>query len=256
MHLNKYTVSALLILTAFFISGCSLSPSKPSCPGNIPSLDQGIAGYSYKGRPIVYTRIGCGPQTTLVYGAIHGNEPASATLTRQLIETLKQLPDSWRYQHQVIAIPVANPDGLLANTRGNARGVDPNRNFPTRNRINNRQFGMHPLSEPESQTLVEIKKIYPPDRILSIHQPLACIDYDGPALQISRAMAQYTDLPICRLGARPGSHGSYAGVERQIPIVTFEMRPDDHHLPPGRLWTLYGRSILAGISYPQAPPDL
>jgi protein MpaA len=134
--------------------------------------------------------------------------------------------------------------------------VDPNRNFPTQNRINNRQFGMHPLSEPESQALVNIKKIYPPDRILSIHQPLACIDYDGPAIQISRAMARHTDLPICKLGARPGSHGSYAGVERQIPIVTFEMRPEDHHLKPGQIWTRYGRALMAGIVYPETPPDL
>lgn len=256
MLFHRYRLLFSLIFLSLGLTGCSLLSPKPSCPGNTTSIGQGVAGYSNNGQPILYTRIGCGHQTTLVYGAIHGNEPASATLTEQLIKKLEQLPDTWHYQHRVIAIPVANPDGLLANTRTNAKGVDPNRNFPTRNRINNRQFGMRALSEPESQMLVHIKKIYPPDRILSIHQPLACIDYDGPAIQISRAMASHTDLPICRLGARPGSHGSYAGVERNIPIVTFEMRSQDHHLKPSEIWALYGKAIMAGITYPQAPPDL
>lgn len=254
LYINRLIIS--LVLFSVYLTGCSLYPHKSGCVQATTSIGQGVAGYSNNGHPIHYTRIGCGHQTTLVYGAIHGNEPASATLAEQLVEKLEQLPHSWRYQHQVIVIPVANPDGLLANTRENARGVDPNRNFPTRNRINNRQFGMHALSEPETQSLVNIKKIYPPDRIFSIHQPLACIDYDGPAVQISRAMTRYTDLPVCRLGARPGSHGSYAGVERHIPIVTFEMRPKDHYLKPGQIWALYGKAILAGINYPQAPPDL
>jgi len=256
MSSHKRTAPVCLALTILLASGCSTQPPTTGCPDDTPSLEQGIAGHSHSGRPINYTRIGCGQQTTLVYGAIHGNEPASATLTEQLIEKLTQLPENWRYKHRVIAISVANPDGLLFRTRANARGVDLNRNFPTQNRINNHQFGIHPLSEPETLMLVNIKKTYPPDRIISIHQPLACIDYDGPADQISRAMARHTDLPICRLGARPGSHGSYAGVEQRIPIVTFEMRPEDHHLEPTQIWALYGKAIMAGITYPQAPPDL
>ncbi|QEW05738.1 murein peptide amidase A [Nitrincola iocasae] len=256
MLFYRYRLMFSLILLPVVLSGCSLITSKPICPENTKSIEQGIAGYSTNGQPIHYTRIGCGPQTTLVYGAIHGNEPASATLTELLIEKLEQLPDNWFYHHRVIAIPIVNPDGLHANTRANARGVDPNRNFPTQNRINNHQFGMRALSEPESQTLVNITKSFPPDRILSIHQPLACIDHDGPAIQVSRAIARHTDLPICNLGARPGSHGSYAGVERHIPIVTFEMRSQDHLLKPGQIWQLYGKAILAGITYPQAPPDL
>lgn len=245
MRSPKRAVPACLALTILFTYGCSPLPQKAGCPGNIPSLEQGIAGHSHNGRPIEYTRIGCGKRTTLVYGAIHGNEPASAALAEYLIEKLALLPESWRHQNRTIVIPVANPDGLLIRSRANSRGIDLNRNFPTRNRIDNLQFGMRALSEPESQTLINIKKTYPPDRIISIHQPLACIDYDGPAVQISRAMALHTDLPICRLGARPGSHGTYAGVERHIPIVTFEMRPEDDLLKPSQIWTLYGKAIMA-----------
>lgn len=253
---SKIAISTSFIAALALLQGCQSLPNQPICPGNIPLVDEGIAGYSLNGTPIHYSRIGCGPRTALVYGAIHGDEPASATLTQLLTDKLKTLPVEWKTQYQIITISVLNPDGLDANTRGNARGVDLNRNFPTANRINNHQFGMRALSEPEAVALVNIQRRYPPTRVIAIHQPLACIDHDGPAEHISLAMGRYTDLPQCHLGARPGSHGSYTGVDRQTPIVTFEMKPKDHYLSKDEIWQHYGKAIMAGITYPTAPPDL
>ena len=66
-------------------------------------------------------------------------------------------------------------------------------------------------------------------------------------------MAEYCDLPIRKLGARPGSLGSYAGETLGIPIVTFEMLQSDAGLSGERLWRRYGKALLAAIVYPQRP---
>ena len=93
---------------------------------------------------------------------------------------------------------------------------------------------------------------YDPDRIVTLHQPLNCIDYDGPAQMLAQRMGQYCALPVKKLGARPGSLGSYAGVTLGIPIITFEMLPADSQLTSQALWSKYGRAMLAAILYPDS----
>jgi protein MpaA len=62
----------------------------------------------------------------LLFAGLHGEEPET---TYALSRALRQLPAQPRDCGVVLA---ANPDGLLRGTRGNARGVDLNRNFPAR----------------------------------------------------------------------------------------------------------------------------
>jgi protein MpaA len=128
--------------------------------------------------------------------------------------------------------------------------VDLNRNFEAANRVNSKETGLTSLSEPEARVIRQLILQYKPDRIVSIHQPLACIDYDGPALMLAEHMEQYCTLPIKKLGARPGSLGSYAGVTLSIPIITLEMLADDSKLSSEILWQRYGKALLAAILYP------
>jgi protein MpaA len=65
-------------------------------------------------------------------------------------------------------------------------------------------------------------------------------------------MGQYCALPVKKVGARPGSLGSYAGVTLGIPIITFEMTDADSKLDSAALWQKYGRAMLAAIVYPDA----
>ncbi|MBW1939433.1 MAG: hypothetical protein JRI67_11870, partial [Deltaproteobacteria bacterium] len=92
-----------------------------------------------------------------------------------------------------------------------------------------------------------------PDRIVSIHQPLSCIDYDGPARMLADHMGQYCALPVKKLGAKPGSLGSYAGITLGIPIITFEMTEADSKLNSLALWQKYGKALLAAITFPNRP---
>ncbi|HPX92539.1 MAG TPA: M14 family zinc carboxypeptidase, partial [Spirochaetota bacterium] len=108
---------------------------------NITSLD--TVGYSTDGRAIhaivisdkdfpASTMADPEPRVRLV-GGIHGNEKVTTEVLIRMIEYLvynykidaaiKELIDN-RY---IVIIPVLNPDGLVAGTRYNSRGVDLNR---------------------------------------------------------------------------------------------------------------------------------
>jgi protein MpaA len=209
-----------------------------------------IVGTSVQRLPILSFELGQGPDVTFILATIHGNEPGGTPLVRQLGKYLQQQPHLMQGR-RVVILAVANPDGMAHRSRVNANGVDINRNFPSANRINNKQSGANPLSEPEARVIKQLIDQHSPDRVISVHQPLACIDYDGPATTLAVRMAQYCDLPVKKLGARPGSLGSYAGVDMGIPIITFEMRENDSKLSSNILWERYGKALVAAVLYPE-----
>jgi len=193
--------------------------------------------------------LGQGQDVAFILATIHGDEPAGTPLVRRLAEYLQQRPNLLRGRN-VVLLPVANPDGMAMGTRSNARGVDLNRNFRTANRVNSPQFGRRALSESEAQAIDKVIRQHGPDRIVSIHQPLTCIDYDGPAAALAGRMAQYCDLPVRKLGARPGSLGSYAGLTLAIPIITLELPRNANRLNQQALWQRYGTALIAAVVYP------
>src|SRR5437016_740418 len=104
-----------------------------------------LLGRSVDGRPISAREVGDpGGTRILVVGCIHGNEPAGIAIARRLAQLSPANIDLW-------IVSDLNPDGKAAGTRGNAHGVDLNRNFPFRWRPIRGVFesGPRPLSEPE-----------------------------------------------------------------------------------------------------------
>lgn len=245
------TVCVLLGVMVF--AGCIESVQYPQIVGEIPSsvfpTQYHIVGKSVQQRPIMCLVLGDGQDVTLIMATIHGNEAAGTPLVRSLSWYLRQHPEMLAGR-KVVLMAVANPDGMVHGSRYNAKGIDLNRNFEAKNRVNSKQTGLKALSEPEARAIRQVITQYRPDRIVTIHQPLNCIDYDGPAQMLAERMGQYCALPVKKLGARPGSLGSYAGVTLGIPIVTFEMLPADSQLNPQALWGKYGRALLAAILYP------
>ena len=188
-------------------------------------------GRSVEGEPLTLHLFGTGPNPTLILGGIHGDEPTSAYVAERLVTFLEEFPEV-RRGTTVAVLPRANPDGLARRTRKNANGVDLNRNLPAANwrkRSPNRwdYGGPTPSSEPETRALLRAIEMLRPARIVSIHsirRGRRCNNYDGPAEDLAKRMAQANGYPVvASLGACPGSLGNWAGVDRRIPILTLEL---------------------------------
>ena len=199
-------------------------------------------GSSVEGREIVVLVRGRGPRTVLLLATIHGDEAAGTPLLRALVERMDEDPP-WLAGCRAVVIPVANPDGLARGARYNSHGVDLNRNFPASNRGEDRRFGPFALSEPEARFLCGLVATYQPDRILSFHQPIGLIDWDGPAEELARELAAVSPLPARRYGSMPGSLGSWAGEDLRIPIVTVELRRSDDLLDDEEAWREHGAML-------------
>lgn len=214
--------------------------------GPSPSAGGETIGTSVGGRPIRVRRFGRGADSVLIIGGIHGNEPASVRLVEALAGQLADRGDL-RAGRSLWIVPAANPDGLAAGTRLNRRGIDLNRNFPAGNRRETARYGSSPLCEPESAALHRLIAEARPRRIVSVHQPAACVDYDGPARELARAASAACGLPVRRLGGKPGSLGSWAGQTLGIPVVTLELPGSASRLPRDSLWERYGAALEAVI---------
>jgi protein MpaA len=147
---------------------------------------------------------------------------------------LRQLAEPSEHCAVVLA---ANPDGLIRGTRGNARGVDLNRNFPSRDwqpkPVTHRSTiedksdillgtGESPGSEPEVQALLSLIADLEPDAVIALHAPLACID-DANASPLGQRLAERTGMPFVRdVGyPTPGSFGSW-GADNGVAVITYE----------------------------------
>jgi murein peptide amidase A len=253
--MRKILFLLTILFTAFLWSGCIqlaehlyIDPDADPIITAHPSPARLVAGQSVEGRPIHYLVFGRGPEVVMILAGIHGDEAAGTPLVRELARRIERHPRLIRGR-QVIIVPVVNPDGLAHYRRTNIRGVDLNRNFAAANRENSRRYGREPLSEPEAQALDKLLWEFSPDRIVSIHQPLEVIDYDGPAEELARHMGEETWLPVKRLGGRPGSLGSYAGTTLGIPIITLELPREADGQETDVLWRDYGQSLLAAIRF-------
>lgn len=254
---KRIKVSTLCILFGILaLAGCVEPVQYPQIVGEVKSIilpwQYHIVGKSVQNRPIMCLELGNGSDITFIMATIHGNEAAGTPLVRRLSWYLREHPEILDGR-KVVLMAVANPDGMVNNTRYNARWVDLNRNFEAANRINTKETGLLPLSEPEAVIIKQLIREYKPDRIVSIHQPLDCIDYDGPGRMLAEHMGKYCALPVKKLGGRPGSLGSYAGITLGIPIITFEMLEDDSKLNSDALWRKYGKALLAAITFPNRP---
>jgi protein MpaA len=254
----KKLLLALPLAILGLLSGCATPDrdlERPEVgarkPTRAPSTRVRIAGSSIEGRAIeVRELVGSSPlETVLFLATIHGDEAAGTPLLEAVEGYLRQRPELLQGKRLVL-VPVTNPDGYAHSTRFNARGVDLNRNFPADN-FARKESGAHgddPLSEPESQVLHALLHEHRPSRIVSIHQPLSCIDHDGPADELAALMGEHCDLPVKKLGGRPGSLGSYAGITLGIPIITFELPADASSLSNEELFSCYGPALLAALS--------
>lgn len=205
-----------------------------------------VYGASVDGIPLTVYLPDSGRAELVILAAIHGDESET---TVAVSEALRCLPSG---ELQAAVILCGNPDGLLRGTRGNGRGVDLNRNFPTSNwspdpvfyksRANDARDialspGPHAASEPETTALLALLDRLQPRAVISLHSALACVD-DSGASHLGRQLADRCALPfLTEIGyPTPGSMGTWAG-ERGLNLVTLELEDaslytlKDRHVP-------------------------
>lgn len=229
----------------------SVADPIPQTPDIIPppvASFETIVGHSVEGRPILCQRFGDGEYVVLMMASIHGNEAAGTPLLNNLAEHVVADRDLLSGVTLVL-MPVVNPDGVESGIRYNARGVDLNRNFPAENRQNSSRYGLNALSEPEALAIYQVINDTLPNHIVTLHEPLQCVDYDGPAKELAKVMSEHCPLPVKKLGSRPGSLGSYAGVTLGIPTITFELPRNAAGQSPEFLWRFYGEALIQAVRH-------
>ncbi len=167
-------------------------------------------------------------KTVLIIGVFHGEEPQGEYLIRKFLNV-----DLSEIKNKLLFVPCLNPDGKNKNQRQNSNLVDLNRNFPTKNwkktSCNEYFGGEFPAGEIETKFIIDIIDNYKIDAILSIHAPFRVVNYDGPAKALAQKISEITKYPIQEnIGyPTPGSFGTYAGIEKNIPIITLELPETD-----------------------------
>ena len=210
----------------------------------MPVATAGITGHSVLGARIVARRLGDsgGGPRVLVIGAIHGNEPAGIAIVRRL-EREAQSRDV-----RLWVIDDLNPDGVRAGTRGNAHGVDLNRNFGWRWRPGaapgtTYYAGTGPLSEPESRFAQRVILRLRPDITIWFHQYETVVDSSSGSTAIEDRFADRVGLPLRRLARFAGSATTWQA--HRFPRATAFVV----ELPPGALKArasrAYARAVLA-----------
>jgi hypothetical protein len=107
----------------------------------------------------------------LIVGGLHGDETEGIMLGSWLLGEIARDEDLFRH---VALVPILNPDGVSLQQRWNFRGVDLNRNFPTRDwtaKFTNPRYppGPAPASEPETAALARLINRNDFDLVIELH---------------------------------------------------------------------------------------
>jgi hypothetical protein len=217
---------------------------------------------------------------TLIIGGLHGDETATVALVATFRE---EYVVTGKVGSPLVLIPLANPDGFVANSRYNANHVDLNRNCDLEWQADCQEpAGPHPWSEPESRAIRDFILAFEPAKIVSLHWALAEIDADGRqstglahrmwdamtpeerAPYRIRTAAHEQGQPPNPEGFCPGSFGQWCGYGLQFggglrpAMITLELPYDPvaesrpNPLPPNHLSDLHARWQESPAAYLRA----
>lgn len=182
-----------------------------------PFLILDSIGTSVRGKPLHLLKIGSGPRYLHVNAALHANEWLTTPCLLSFVEQYASAyaggrswqshrPEEWYNNWTLLAVPMANPDGVelvhegvlpgqdgyeelmkwnggrrnFRHWKANIRGVDLGDQFPAHWEEEQARRGVtgpaprdysgpSPLSEPEAAALAELAERYPGDAAVSLH---------------------------------------------------------------------------------------
>lgn len=240
----------LAIACLWLLAGCHAH--RPARPAEI--------GRSNADIPIVAEEHGRGPVRVYLIGLIHGDEPEGFSALHAVRPLLQNQAGV-----RVRLVPDMNPDGRHAASRGNARGIDLNRNWPASNFAPHARRGPAPLSEPETRAVHDDLLAFGPDLLVVLHSisrggPFVNFDGPPPASDLAHAFASAAAAGdhrwrvVASMGyPTPGSLGTFAGLDLGIPTLTVEF--ERGHEPNAAVAALSAglHAVLASLASRTAP---
>jgi len=211
-------------------------------------------GFSHLKQEISLQRFGSGQLKVLLLGGVHGNESEGFLFIEKFLEEIESGEMNFAQEISLFVCPRVNPDGCAVVRRTNHRNVDLNRNLPTRDWTETftdlRYYpGPSAGSEPESAATIRMLELIKPDLILSLHsyeKPM--VNYNGECEDLAKAMSKKNGLIVSGdIGyPTPGSLGTYAGWERDIPTITLEIMRGQEPKP---VYHQHKEGIVTAIHY-------
>jgi protein MpaA len=158
-----------------------------------------VIGHSVRGRAIVARRWGDrrAERSVLVVGSIHGDETQGHRVVKELTGRRAGRLD----RVELWTIETMNPDGVAAHRRGNAHGVDLNRNFPYQWRSippsSGYYSGPRPASEPETRAALRFLRDKRPTLTIWYHQPWGevLVPCNRPSRKVALRYSKLSGLP-------------------------------------------------------------
>lgn len=198
--------------------------------------------------PIPAYQFGTIGPSVLILGGVHGDEIEGVWCALGL---LKSFAATFPYRLRLTLVPEFNLDGVLARERKNARKIDLNRNLPTHDWTNDvpevRYYpGPSACSEPENQALVKFLDEERPQFVLSLHSWKPLLNINGDCLPEAEEIKKHTGYRIEEtIGyPTPGCLGTYAGLERDWPTLTYEI---ERGLDQGTILAKHVPAILEAL---------
>jgi protein MpaA len=186
----------------------------------------------------------------LLMGGVHGDEPLGVELARKTLEYLQSEEKKPHSQVRVpwVLIPCLNVDGFSKGTRVNGRGVDLNRNYPSKSWQptfeKERYFpGPNPGSEPEIQAVTKLIHQLKPRLIIHFHSWKPMVVCAGePGQKDAERLARSSGYKVVpEIGyPTPGSLSEFGWFDHQIPIICTE---EDDNTRIEDVWPNFGQGL-------------
>jgi protein MpaA len=209
MHALRW-ITLLVLVAAGASAVAAFAAERPRSRAAGPVVE---FGESVDGKALRAVRLGdpSAERKALVVGSIHGNEREGHEVVAALHRRAEKIGDV-----DLWVVRTVNPDGVRADRRANAHGVDLNRNFPYRWRPSSTSSleygGPRPLSEPESRAVARLAQRLEPAVSVWYHQPWGevLLPCKGKAA-IEKRYARIAQFPTnrCRGQKLPGTVASW-----------------------------------------------